>query len=91
MEMKEVNWATEMCKIIILIIINKITRLNKEGENKNKIQKKVVSLKMTTKCSIHCKCNELNFLFPHCKTLCMFPCIPPVNGCSRPGASCHVM
>lgn len=21
----------------------------------------------------------------------MFPCIPPVNGCSRPGASCHVM
>lgn len=47
---------------------------------------------MTTKCSIHCcKCNELNFLFPHCKTLCMFPCIPPVNGCSRPGASCHVM
>lgn len=51
---------------------------------------KFESLKMT-KCSIHCKCNELNFLFPHCKTLCMFPCIPPVNGCSRPGASCHVM
>lgn len=96
MEMTRATWTMEMCKKNKTIKDKKKIKKNNpiewRNEGENKTQKKVKSLKMTTKCSIHCcKCNELNFLFPHCKTLCMFPCIPPVNGCSRPGASCHVM
>lgn len=38
---------------------------SKEVGNEIKFRKirRVKSLKMTAECSIHCKCNELNFLF----------------------------
>lgn len=42
-------------------------------------------------CSVPSSVMSWTSRFPHCKTLCMFLCIPPLNGCSRPGASCHVM